>query len=382
MKSKLTYGGFWVRLLAWTLDLIILMVLLLVPMIVFSVALSVVSVRGGNFSPAQCQTIGFWFGLFAMILLKWLYFTIMESSRLQATMGKKILHLKVTDIRGKRISFGRANARYWSKMLSTLFFSTGFVMIGVSQLKQGLHDRIAKTFVVRTEPGESEESSVDEGNAASKDYLEKITPTAFFEVWFHPRKVVRTIIATRPGYCVWAFILTYAVLQAFLPEDYVSFLGQMPLGITVLIGILFSLLLDVTAFVVLGGLTYQLGKWLGGKGSWEDMEVAYAWAYPPALIGILFMQSRGLPVWFQMIAGETDSRALLLQPHQWWQILFQGISAILTGWTILLWIINISEAHKLSIPRSIGIVVLVFIPIVLLTIGFAVFIASRDFSGH
>ena len=71
--------------------------------------------------------IGFWWygGLFA---LSWLYFALMESSRWQATLGKKVLNLKVTDEAGERIGFKRATVRYFSKFLSRLLFCLGFVI--------------------------------------------------------------------------------------------------------------------------------------------------------------------------------------------------------------------------------------------------------------
>ena len=61
--------------------------------------------------------LGLWFfgGLFSFI---WLYFALLESSPWQATVGKKILGLKVVHLDGSRISFGRATARYFSKFLS------------------------------------------------------------------------------------------------------------------------------------------------------------------------------------------------------------------------------------------------------------------------
>ena len=78
----------------------------------------------------------------------WLYFAKMESSELQGTYGKHILKMKVTDVNGERITFGRASMRHFAKFLSfiTLFF--GFIMIAFMKKKQGLHDTIADTIVV------------------------------------------------------------------------------------------------------------------------------------------------------------------------------------------------------------------------------------------
>lgn len=57
--------------------------------------------------------------------------------------------LKVTDENGARIGFGKANGRYWSKILSALILFIGFVMVAFTEKKQGLHDKIAGTLVVK-----------------------------------------------------------------------------------------------------------------------------------------------------------------------------------------------------------------------------------------
>ena len=82
----------------------------------------------------------------------WLYFSLQESSAQQATLGKRAIGIKVTDLEGRRVSFGRATARYFSKILSGLICDVGFIMAGFTARKQGLHDMIASTLVVRTHP--------------------------------------------------------------------------------------------------------------------------------------------------------------------------------------------------------------------------------------
>jgi uncharacterized RDD family membrane protein YckC len=51
---------------------------------------------------------------------------------------------------GQRISVFRANVRYWSKLLSALILDIGFIMIAFTKRKQGLHDIIAGTLVLKT----------------------------------------------------------------------------------------------------------------------------------------------------------------------------------------------------------------------------------------
>jgi uncharacterized RDD family membrane protein YckC len=84
-----------------------------------------------------------------MGLASWLYFAAFESSRWQATPGKKVLGLRVTDLEGKRLSFIRASGRYFGKIISWLLLGLGFVMAGFTEKKQALHDMLASCLVLR-----------------------------------------------------------------------------------------------------------------------------------------------------------------------------------------------------------------------------------------
>lgn len=98
--------------------------------------------------------IGFLFGAVETfltllnIVVVWLYFALMESSENQATIGKAAVSIKVTDMHGNRIGFGKATGRYFGKILSTLILFIGFIMIGFNDKRQALHDQMAGTLVV------------------------------------------------------------------------------------------------------------------------------------------------------------------------------------------------------------------------------------------
>ncbi len=77
-----------------------------------------------------------------------LYYSVMESSKYQATFGKLALGIKVTDVHGLPINFSKALLRNLSKYLSALIIYIGYIMILFDERKQGLHDKIADTLVV------------------------------------------------------------------------------------------------------------------------------------------------------------------------------------------------------------------------------------------
>ena len=91
-------------------------------------------------------------GILAVLTIaaSWLYEALMESSSYQATLGKMIFGMKVTDLYGNRISFARATGRHFAKILSGMILCIGFIMVGFTERKQGLHDLIAGTLVTRS----------------------------------------------------------------------------------------------------------------------------------------------------------------------------------------------------------------------------------------
>ena len=100
---------------------------------------------------AEAVAVVVLFGVYGLALvLNWLYFAILESSRWQGTVGKQALKLIVTDEHGERIGFGRATGRYFAKILSAIILCIGFIMVAFTDKKRGLHDIIAGTLVIKT----------------------------------------------------------------------------------------------------------------------------------------------------------------------------------------------------------------------------------------
>ena len=59
------------------------------------------------------------------------------------------LGIIVTDLNGNPISFGKANGRYWGKIISTLILLIGYIMAAFTEKKQALHDMMAGTLVIK-----------------------------------------------------------------------------------------------------------------------------------------------------------------------------------------------------------------------------------------
>ena len=80
-----------------------------------------------------------------------LYWPVFESSAWLATPGKRLCRLKVVDMEGNRISFGRAFLRNVAKVLSFLPLGFGFLLACLTIRSQTLHDKIARTVVLKRE---------------------------------------------------------------------------------------------------------------------------------------------------------------------------------------------------------------------------------------
>ena len=84
-----------------------------------------------------------------MWIVGFAYFAYLESSSRKATFGKEAIGLIVTNMDGSQLTFQQASIRYIGKLLSLITLYVGFIMIGFTEKKQGLHDMIAKTLVVK-----------------------------------------------------------------------------------------------------------------------------------------------------------------------------------------------------------------------------------------
>ena len=142
-------AGFWMRFAAYIIDAVIMAI----PGCLIS--LSFPSLMGGSLpaEPTREQLMSFFFiscgtNIIALVI-GWLYYALMEASIHQGTLGKMALGIKVTDMAGGRITFGRASGRFFGKLLSNLTLGIGYMMAGWTEKKQALHDILADTLVVR-----------------------------------------------------------------------------------------------------------------------------------------------------------------------------------------------------------------------------------------
>lgn len=127
------YAGFWRRLAALLIDAVVLG--LVAGLVLGSLGLRTDGPLG--------------VGNLVAIAIGWLYFALLESSPVQATVGKMVLGIVVTDLSHNPISFGRATGRHFAKVLSAAILFIGFLMAATTERKQALHDIVTGCLVMR-----------------------------------------------------------------------------------------------------------------------------------------------------------------------------------------------------------------------------------------
>jgi uncharacterized RDD family membrane protein YckC len=135
------YGGFWIRLVAYIVDWVIT-----------SFASGVVGFVLGfvaAFSRGSSASAELMAGLLAFAL-GFLYFLILPPL-LGATPGKLVLGYRIVGANGRHIGFGTSLVRMIGQFISGIALALGYVWIGIDAYKQGWHDKIANTYVVRKE---------------------------------------------------------------------------------------------------------------------------------------------------------------------------------------------------------------------------------------
>jgi len=142
--NNMEYAGFWLRLAAVMIDVILMMIVLYIPLLF---------IYGQDYLTAEQAIHGFWDVMLTYVLP--FIATIWFWLRFMGTPGKMAVRLKVVDAStGDKMSTGQAIGRYFSYILAVLPLGLGLLWIGFDKRKQGWHDKLAGTVVIRD--GEAE----------------------------------------------------------------------------------------------------------------------------------------------------------------------------------------------------------------------------------
>lgn len=135
-----TYGGFWIRVVAYIIDFIILAII----GGIISVPLGVNYTDANSLSSGAARTSN---GI--DLVLSFVYFTLLWSY-MGASLGQRLLGMQVVDATtGQPISFGKAALRWLGLIISFFVCFIGVIWVAFDARKQGWMDKIAGTVIIR-----------------------------------------------------------------------------------------------------------------------------------------------------------------------------------------------------------------------------------------
>ena len=133
------YAGFWIRVAAALIDSLVMLIVIGLPLTL---------IYGSGYWTSPEPVKGVWDFLLQYIapacLVVWFWIKYL------ATPGKMALRLKVVDAKtGQALSTPQAIGRYLGYYVSALPFMLGIIWVGIDKKKQGFHDKLAGTVVIR-----------------------------------------------------------------------------------------------------------------------------------------------------------------------------------------------------------------------------------------
>lgn len=147
-------GGFWIRVVAYILDAIIVGIAASIIVIPLTMVMgqSLVSANAGAYgaTPDFSAMAPIWA---VQLIIYVAYYCYIPSTKWQATPGKKALGLYIIKSDGSRPGFGTMVLRYIGYIISSIILAIGFIMVAFTENKRGLHDMIAGTRVIKGRPG-------------------------------------------------------------------------------------------------------------------------------------------------------------------------------------------------------------------------------------
>jgi len=133
-SSSPNYAGFWVRTLALLVD---------------SIILWAVSATLWLFFTFAAGEVGTLIGIAISAVISLFYEAYFTSRDWYATPGKRALKIWVADTNLQPLGFGLAMGRSLLKIANLFTFGLGYLMVAFTDKKQGLHDFMARTVVLR-----------------------------------------------------------------------------------------------------------------------------------------------------------------------------------------------------------------------------------------
>lgn len=150
---EFSYAHFWVRLVAFIIDFILLGIIIttlrwfLMHKLNQDLRLENFLSDDGELIVTPFFTLSSIIFVGCQLITVWLYYALTETI-LGASPGKLPFKLRITRTDGRRINFARATGRAFARLLAFLPFLTGYLMAAFTEKTQALHDILSDCIVI------------------------------------------------------------------------------------------------------------------------------------------------------------------------------------------------------------------------------------------
>ncbi len=140
--NEMRYAGFWIRFAAAMIDTVLLLLFTL-PLLIAIYGWAYFDADKTGFVAGGADILITWIMPAVAVIVFWV--------AKQATPGKMLLSARIVDAStGNAPSVGQLIGRYFAYLVSLVPFGLGYLWIAFDKRKQGWHDKLAGTVVVRT----------------------------------------------------------------------------------------------------------------------------------------------------------------------------------------------------------------------------------------
>lgn len=121
--------------------------------------------------------------VFIPFIVPWLYFALQEGGEKGATVGKRVMGIRVLSTEGRPIGFGTATGRFFGNLLNLFTMLIGYLLMFFNARNQCLHDMITSTVVVKLQPNQNP-SPTPSSRTQKRSWSNKLneTETHFVEI--------------------------------------------------------------------------------------------------------------------------------------------------------------------------------------------------------
>lgn len=142
-EKSIQYAGFWRRSAATIVDLVLMTLIQMGIFISFGLSPNV-------FDPTQNTDANYGIAQLLFFMVNVAFDVIFWVNFNGATPGKRALGIKIVTQNGRPITYSVALVRWFSYFIALMPFGLGFLWIIFDKKKQGWHDKLVSTIVVRT----------------------------------------------------------------------------------------------------------------------------------------------------------------------------------------------------------------------------------------